>query len=757
MHPSLSLRFLEGGNGLNVREAITLARTMKQIDGVNYPDSLLLQFLNECEGKVQTEVLHIAPVDCQRYTENDLDKELVVGPPHDKLYYTYLCAMVDFTNGEYAKYNNSLNMANTFLAEWAAWFNRTHRREGRGFLGTVLSAYGIAVKWGYKGTEEEWLDSLVGPPGPQGPQGPVGPQGLPGTVTFEELTQEQLAMLQGPVGPQGPAGPTGPRGEQGPRGIQGVQGPAGPAGSTGERGPAGPEGPRGLVGEIGPRGPQGPQGLQGFQGPVGPIGPTGPAGKDGATGARGPVGPAGPQGAPGDTPYIGKNGNWWIGATDTGVSASGGEKNVQANLAQNDPEQSDYVRNRTHWSEEGVVTILSETGFVETIKADKEYQQVIFSVSKADLAAGDQCHVIYNGVNYDFTAASVTEYGYHADTVAMGNFSAMGGPDTGEPFCIIYRPKAVFGAVILDGSQTVTFEMSKQGTVHRPVGAEYLPEGVPWIERFDEEILPETAWDGGEIPASLHLVKGVAYHVKFNGVLYELVAKAPPGLLWNQDVVLGYWAEDNTDAQVPFTLITYTSGDKVTVTVRDETVTSGTISIRGGVIYHKLSRKLIPDLHDSLMDNVVVVDAICNADWLDEYTNIGFCYYNSAQLKEMIEEGKVVVLSLQVSGYGHYQCLATDVVEFGDPWDSLDVYFEATSRYLNWNKDSWVHLVAIVDKTGGVSVTFQPSYDEYVEKIKPVSYAPQSLTDAEKAQVLSNLGIDKQSIIDEVLAALAAE
>lgn len=36
-----------------------------------------------------------------------------------------------------------------------------------------------------------------------------------------------------------------------------------------------------------------------------------------------PKGDKGEQGAPGNTPYIGSNGNWWIGNTDTGTSASG--------------------------------------------------------------------------------------------------------------------------------------------------------------------------------------------------------------------------------------------------------------------------------------------------------------------------------------------------------------------------------------------------------------------------------------------------
>ena len=41
------------------------------------------------------------------------------------------------------------------------------------------------------------------------------------------------------------------------------------------------------------------------------------------SGAAGIQGPQGPQGIPGNTPYIGSNGNWWVGNTDTGVSARG--------------------------------------------------------------------------------------------------------------------------------------------------------------------------------------------------------------------------------------------------------------------------------------------------------------------------------------------------------------------------------------------------------------------------------------------------
>ena len=64
----------------------------------------------------------------------------------------------------------------------------------------------------------------IGPQGPQGPIGPQGPAGKDGTVSFDELTPEQLDMLKGPKGDTGEQGPTGP---QGPKGDTGPQGPSG--------------------------------------------------------------------------------------------------------------------------------------------------------------------------------------------------------------------------------------------------------------------------------------------------------------------------------------------------------------------------------------------------------------------------------------------------------------------------------------------------------------------------------------------------
>ncbi|MBQ9731452.1 MAG: hypothetical protein IJV94_05060 [Bacilli bacterium] len=169
---------------------------------------------------------------------------------------------------------------------------------------------------------------LYGCAGSEGPQGPQGEQGVQGETGPQGPQGEQ--GVQGETGPQGPQGEqgvqgeTGPQGPQGEQGIQGETGPQGPQGEQGVQGETGPQGPQGEQGIQGETGPQGPQGEQGIQGETGPQGPQGEQGIQGETGPQGPQGEQGIQGEPGkdgQTPYIGENGNWWIGQEDTGIVA----------------------------------------------------------------------------------------------------------------------------------------------------------------------------------------------------------------------------------------------------------------------------------------------------------------------------------------------------------------------------------------------------------------------------------------------------
>ena len=67
--------------------------------------------------------------------------------------------------------------------------------------GLGKSAYAIAVAHGFRGTEQEWLDSLKGL---QGPQGEPGPKGDP--FRYEDFTPEQLETLKGSKGDKGEDG-----------------------------------------------------------------------------------------------------------------------------------------------------------------------------------------------------------------------------------------------------------------------------------------------------------------------------------------------------------------------------------------------------------------------------------------------------------------------------------------------------------------------------------------------------------------------
>jgi hypothetical protein len=63
----------------------------------------------------------------------DLDMELLVPAPFDEIYLRWLEAQIDYTNGEYNKYNNSIMMYNTAFQAYRNYYNSTHMPLGKGF------------------------------------------------------------------------------------------------------------------------------------------------------------------------------------------------------------------------------------------------------------------------------------------------------------------------------------------------------------------------------------------------------------------------------------------------------------------------------------------------------------------------------------------------------------------------------------------------------------------------------------------------
>lgn len=66
------------------------------------------------------------------YTENtDPETVLLIPEPFDEAYLRWLEAQIDYTNGEYEKYNNSIEMFNKSWNEYQNYYNRNHMPLGK--------------------------------------------------------------------------------------------------------------------------------------------------------------------------------------------------------------------------------------------------------------------------------------------------------------------------------------------------------------------------------------------------------------------------------------------------------------------------------------------------------------------------------------------------------------------------------------------------------------------------------------------------
>lgn len=144
---------------------MTLYELIRYIDGIKpngFSASDKTEWVNEIETRVQKDLLGLAPDDLVVYRyPDDRDTKLLLDTAHVAVYRHYLAAMIDFANGEYDKYANTMAMFNAAFENFAKWLISHHRKpQTPCSYGYYISAYGIAVKHGFIGTEEEWLESL---------------------------------------------------------------------------------------------------------------------------------------------------------------------------------------------------------------------------------------------------------------------------------------------------------------------------------------------------------------------------------------------------------------------------------------------------------------------------------------------------------------------------------------------------------------------------------------------------------------------
>jgi hypothetical protein len=172
------------------------------------------------------------------------------------------------------------------------------------------SAYQVWLEQGNVGSEQDFLDALIGEPGTDGFEGIPGPLGPAGKSAYQiwleqgnnGTPQDFIEALNGASGNDGATGASGSQGATGQEGAAGIDGLSaydiwillGNAGDQQDfidslQGRQGEQGEQGEPGETGAPGPTGEPGVcsvgdQGPQGEPGPSGPPGPPGEPGAIG-----------------------------------------------------------------------------------------------------------------------------------------------------------------------------------------------------------------------------------------------------------------------------------------------------------------------------------------------------------------------------------------------------------------------------------------------------------------------------------------
>lgn len=119
---------------MTIREAISRTDEVKPNA---YSEARKIMWLSELDGMIKTEIIDThqggESVSFAGYDiDTDTTKELIVPSPYDVLYLRYLEMKIDYSNGEYGKYNNSMVMFDAAYTAFKNDYNRKHMPMSRG-------------------------------------------------------------------------------------------------------------------------------------------------------------------------------------------------------------------------------------------------------------------------------------------------------------------------------------------------------------------------------------------------------------------------------------------------------------------------------------------------------------------------------------------------------------------------------------------------------------------------------------------------
>lgn len=189
---------------------------------------------------------------------------------------------------------------------------------------------------------------------------------------------------------------------------------------------------------------------------------------------------------------------------------------------QNDETADDYIKNRTHYTEQAALILETSVTFDEN--GEYSYGTAI------PLTIGKTYIVKWNGVEYKCVAQDASSVVDGA--IGLGNGTAFGLPSNNEPFVVASMPSnSITGIMSLDGSTEARVSVTDSEIIHK-LDNKYLD--LAWlpcmVKTAGETLFDETVHLASsgialfeEIPFTI--TPGKTYTVTWDGVEYECVAK----------------------------------------------------------------------------------------------------------------------------------------------------------------------------------------------------------------------------------------
>ena len=120
---------------------MTITEAIRMIDAMkpnSYSDADKVAWLSKLDGAIKQEIIDTHEdgenIVFDGYNEDTpMDTELLVKAPYDEIYLYWLESRIDYYNGEYGRYNNTVTTYNAAYSAYERFYNRAHMPKGNKF------------------------------------------------------------------------------------------------------------------------------------------------------------------------------------------------------------------------------------------------------------------------------------------------------------------------------------------------------------------------------------------------------------------------------------------------------------------------------------------------------------------------------------------------------------------------------------------------------------------------------------------------